>query len=89
VEVAITVGSAVGGEAEPIRRFYSSTGAAQEAVEEVAGHAAQEATQLYASSLRLQALTGQVALSPFPPTSMCQTRHLQLESKLMCPICCM
>lgn len=60
VEMTVLVGSALGGEAEPVKGVYASIGAAREAAEEVAGRAARAAGHLYASSLRLQALTGQV-----------------------------
>lgn len=60
VEMSVVVGSALGGEAEPVKGVYASVGAAREAAEDVAGRAARAAAQLYASTLRLQALTGQV-----------------------------
>ncbi|BDA49119.1 hypothetical protein COCOBI_13-2290 [Coccomyxa sp. Obi] len=62
VEVTVTVGSALGGEAEPTKRLFPSVDAAREAVDELAARACSAAAQLYGSSVRLQSMAGQGAL---------------------------
>ncbi len=59
VEVTLTVGSALGGEAEPLKLLFASLDAARDAAEDAAGRACSAASQLYGSSVRLQSMAGQ------------------------------
>lgn len=59
MEVTLTVGSALGGEAEPLKRAFTSLDAAREAADDLCGRAASAAAQLYGSSVRLQSMAGQ------------------------------
>lgn len=63
VQVAMTMGTSVGGEAGQIGRLFSSIDRAREGVAELAGSSAAAAVQLYESTARVQALTGQVQCS--------------------------
>ena len=60
VEVAVTSGTSVAGEAAPRRRLFAGVPAAREAAGQLAGASAADATELYGGSVRLQALAGQV-----------------------------
>ena len=59
VEVTLTVGSALGGEAEPLKLLFASLDAGRDAAEDAAGRACSAASQLYGSSVRLQSMAGQ------------------------------
>ncbi len=65
VEVTVTVGSALGGEAEPARRLFASVDAAREAGDELAARACSAAAQLYGSSVRLQSMAGQARVQNY------------------------
>jgi hypothetical protein len=72
VEVTLIVGSALGGEAEPLKRLYASVDAARDAAEDLAGCACAAASQLYGSSVRLQSMAGQARTpSTCPDTVHC------------------
>ena len=60
VQLAMTMGTSVGGEANQVRRSFSSVDRAQEGVYELAGSSSAAAVQLYESTARVQAMTGQV-----------------------------
>lgn len=70
VQLAMTMGTSVGGEAGQMSRLFSSIDRAQEGVAELAGSSAAAAAQLYESTARVQALTGQVR----PRITCCQNR---------------
>ena len=61
VQVSMTMGTSVGGEAGQIRRLFSSADRAREGVPELAGSSCAAAMQLYESTARVQAMTGQVS----------------------------
>ena len=60
VQVAIALGTSVGGEADEASRLFSSIDRAQAGVAALAGSSAAAAAQLYESTARVQAMTGQV-----------------------------
>ena len=60
VSVCVTVGSALGGLAPAASEVYAVLDAAQASALVLAGRAAADAAERYASSVRLQALAGQV-----------------------------
>ena len=60
VAAAIALGSALGGQAPPASQAYASVDAAREGALALAGQAAAATAERYASSVRLQALGGQV-----------------------------
>ena len=60
VQVAMTMGTSVGGDAGQLRRLFSSIDRAQEGISELAGSSSAAAVQLYESTARVQAMTGQV-----------------------------
>ncbi|KAK9827325.1 hypothetical protein WJX81_005191 [Elliptochloris bilobata] len=62
VTIAITLGSALGGQASAASEAYASINTANEGALTLAGQAAAAAAERYASSVRLQALGGQGAL---------------------------
>ena len=64
VEVAMTLGTSVGGEAGQVRRLFSSIDRSQEGLPELAGSASAAAVQLFESTARVQAMTGQVNSTP-------------------------
>ena len=74
VQVAMTMGTSVGGEAGQIGRLFSSIDRAREGVAELAGSSAAAAVQLYESTARVQAMTGQV---------QCSKQHCSLYSPLL------
>lgn len=74
VQVAMTMGTSVGGEAGQIGRLFSSIDRAREGVAELAGSSAAAAVQLYESTARVQAMTGQV---------QCSEQHCSLCSPLL------
>ena len=63
VQVSMTMGTSVGGEAGQMRRLFSSIDRAQEGVPELAGSSCAAAVRLYESTARVQAMTGQVSSS--------------------------
>ena len=60
VQLAMTMGTSVGGEASQVRRSFLSVDRAQEGIYELAGSSSAAAVQLYESTARVQAMTGQV-----------------------------
>lgn len=60
VQVAMTMGTSVGGEASQVGRSFSSVDRAREGLFELAGSSSAAAVQLYESTARVQAMTGQV-----------------------------
>lgn len=60
VRVAMALGTSVGGEADEASRLFFSIDRAQEGVAALAGSSAAAAVQLYESTARVQAMTGQV-----------------------------
>ncbi len=79
VAVAVTLGSALGGHAEPAAAAYASADAAREAAVGLAGRAAAAAAERYAGSVRLQALAGQVRgpCAPAAPAPACAALRLR------------
>ena len=60
VRVAMALGTSVGGEADEASCLFFSIDRAQEGVAALAGSSAAAAVQLYESTARVQAMTGQV-----------------------------
>jgi hypothetical protein len=62
VKLEVRMGSAVGGQAQPQSRVFSSVAEAREAAPGLAGGVAKAATDAYVSAVRLQSLMGEVGL---------------------------
>ena len=90
VRVSMALGTSVGGEADEASRLFSSIDRAQEGVAALAGSSAAAAVQLYESTARVQAMTGQV-LSGFAAAShtWCRQVSLTLMSFAMLTSCSM
>ena len=63
VQVAMIMGTSVGGDAGQVIRLFSSLDRAKEGVPALAGSSCRAAVQLYESTVRVQAMTGQVCSS--------------------------
>ena len=79
VRATMVLGTSVGGEADETSHLFSSIDRAQEGVAALAGSSAAAAVQLYESTARVQAMTGQV-LSGTVAASHTWCRQVSLPS---------